>query len=184
MSLNSSRMKIDTMKIIIPLVVLVLLFPGAFFAQKNDRKGLIKKIVGSWKLVSIEATRPNGDVIRDWGQNPTGLLVYDSNGNVTVQFMRDPRPISENGALTSDEKKTAFDGYYAYFGSYDFDVNAGTVTHHIKSSLRPFEVGVDYKRFYKLSGNKLTLATPPMRSAVAGSDGEQRVYKLIWERIK
>jgi len=177
-------MKANTIKNAILLALVVLLIPGVLFAQRKVNKGIVSKVVGSWKLVSVEATRPNGDLIRDWGQNPTGLLVYDSRGNVTVQFMRDSRPVSANRALTSDEKESAFDGYYAYFGTYEFDENTGTVTHHIKGSLRPYEVGADYRRFYKLSGNKLTLATPPMQSAAVGSGGEQRVYKLIWERIK
>jgi hypothetical protein len=45
--------------------------------------------------------------------------------------------------------------------------------------MRPYEVGTDYKRFYKLGGNRLTLFTPPMLR-----EGEQRVYRLVWERAQ
>ncbi len=45
--------------------------------------------------------------------------------------------------------------------------------------MRPYEVGTDHKRFYKLGGNRLTLSTPPMLR-----EGEQRVYRLVWERAQ
>ena len=172
-----------TTKILV-LLFGILLLPGVSFAQKINYKGIAGKVVGSWKLVSVEATRPNGDIIRDWGQTPTGFLAYDRNGNVTVQFMRDPRPIAVSGILTSDETKAAFDGYYAYFGNYQIDEKAGVVTHYIKGSLRPYEVGSVYKRLFELSGDKLKLSTPPMPSAAAGSGGESRIYKLTWECVK
>jgi|SRR6266566_5378921 len=67
-------------------------------------------------------------------------------------------PTSASNPLTIEEKNAAFEGYYAYFG--EFNEKDGTVTHHIQSSMRPYEVGTDYKRFYKLGGNRLTLSTP------------------------
>jgi hypothetical protein len=167
------------------LIVLLLVIPLLCFAQNRaGNKSIARKVVGTWKLVAIEAARPSGEVVRDWGQNPTGLIIYDSGGRMAVQFVRDPRPAATSNNLTTDEMKAAFDGYYAYFGTYEFDEKEGTVTHHVQGSLRPFEVGADYTRFYKLSGDRLTLSTPPMRSAAAGSGGEQRIYNLTWERVK
>ncbi len=165
------------------LFALILMLPAiaAFSLAQNRRgnEGIARKVVGTWKLVSIEATRPNGEVIRDWGQNPTGLIIYDSEGRMAVQFMRDPRPTSASNPLTIEEKNAAFEGYYAYFGTYEFDEKDGTVTHHIQGSMRPYEVRTDYKRLYKLEGNRLTLSTPPMLR-----EGEQRIYRLVWERVK
>ncbi|HLM61209.1 MAG TPA: lipocalin-like domain-containing protein [Pyrinomonadaceae bacterium] len=169
----------------IALIVLLLVIPLFSFAQNRaGNKKIARKVVGTWKLIAIEATRPTGEVFRDWGHNPTGLIIYDSGGRMAVQFIRDLRPKATSNNLTTNEMKTAFDGYYAYFGTYQFDEKEGTVTHHVQGSLRPFEVGADYKRFYKLSGDRLTLSTPPMRSAAAGSRGEQRIYSLTWERVK
>ena len=165
---------------ILALILVLLLIAAFSFAQKRGRyEGISRKVIGTWKLVSIEATRPNGEIIRDWGANPTGLIIYDATGHMEVQFMRDPRPTAASSNLAPEEKGAAFEGYYAYFGTYEFNEKEGTVMHHIQSSLRPYEVGIDYKRFYKLSGDRLTLITPPMQR-----EGEQRVYGLTWERVK
>jgi len=160
------------------LVLLVLtVFP--FTQTSGENESISRKVVGTWKLISIEATRPNGEVIRDWGQNPTGMIVYDAGRRMAVQFMRDLRPNSAANPLTIEEKNAAFEGYYAYFGTYEFNEKDSTVTHHIQGSMRPYEVGTDYKRIYKLEGNRLTLSTPPMLR-----EGEQRVYRLVWERVQ
>jgi lipocalin-like protein len=166
-------------RIIAPILVL-LIIPTLFFAQsRRGNKGIARKIIGTWKLVSIEATRPNGEIIHDWGENPTGLIIYDSTGHMAVQLMRDPRPTSASSNLTTDEMKAAFEGYLAYFGTYEINEMEGTVAHHVQSSLRSYDVGTDYKRFYKLSSDRLTLTTPPMER-----HGEQRVHRLTWERVK
>jgi hypothetical protein len=161
------------------ILVLLAIVVFSFAQTRRGNEQIARKVIGTWKLIAIEATRPNGEVIRDWGQNPTGLIVYDSGGRMAVQFMRDPRPTSASNPLTIEEKNTAFEGYYAYFGTYEFNEKDGTVTHHIQGSMRPYEVATDYKRFYKLEGNRLTLSTPPMLR-----EGEQRIYRLVWERAK
>ena len=99
--------------------------------------------------------RPNGEVVREWGPNPTGYLSYDASGFVSVQIVRDPRAAKQSRELTSDERREAFDSYYAYYGRFEVDDKEGVVTHHIQGSLRPYEVGTDLKRFFKLSGDRL-----------------------------
>jgi len=126
-------------------------------------------IVGAWKLASIERVRQTGEVERpdDWmGRSPTGVVIYDAAGYMSVQFMRDPRPTFKTGAwftATLEEKKDAFEGYYAYFGTYEVNEKEGSVLHRVQGSLRPEEVGVSYKRSFMLSGNRLILTTPELR---------------------
>ena len=58
--------------------------------SNSDRAALI----GTWRLVSLETIRPNGEALTEWmGRRPTGLIAYLPSGYVSVQFMRDPRPI-------------------------------------------------------------------------------------------
>src|ERR1019366_7120069 len=106
------------------------------------------------------------------GRNPDGLIIYDATGHVSVQIMRDPRPTFESGRdrpETLDEFKTAYGGYYAYFGTYEVNEAEGIVLHHVRGSLWPREVGTEYKRNVALSGNRLILTTTPFQAA-----GEQR----------
>jgi hypothetical protein len=93
---------------------------------------------------------------------------------MSVQIMRDPRPTFKSGNLGSaslEEKKDAFDGYAAYFGTYEVNEKEGFVLHHIQGSIRPDEVGITYKRMFKISGNRLMLTT-------------ENLLRLTWERIE
>ncbi len=124
-----------------------------FGAQVGAQSDLEKAIIGTWKLVSIEQER-SGEVQPDeWmGKKPIGIIMYDSNGYMSVQFMRDPQ---EKG----------FDRYYAYFGTYKIEPKEGTegmagvVEHHMQGSLMPQEVGQIYMRTFKISGNTLIIST-------------------------
>jgi hypothetical protein len=163
------------------VVFLVALVTGvsSFAHQPFQGGGVSRQLLGRWKLVSLEAVRPSGEVVRDWGANPTGYLSYDSSGFVSVQFSRDPRAARQSRELTPDERREAFESYYAYYGKFEVDDKKGSVTHHIQDSLRPYEVGTDLIRFFKLSGDRLDLSTPPQQLEA----GEPRVYRLIWERV-
>jgi hypothetical protein len=110
---------------------------------------------------------------------------------MAVQFMRDPRATFAAGRVwgrdnqqllptaTAAEIRAAYTGYYAYFGTYDVDQGARTVTHHITSSLRSHEVGLDNVRSFELSGNQLRL-----RLTVVSDDGEQRQRLIAWRRAE
>jgi Lipocalin-like domain len=150
-----------------------------------------ERLAGVWDLVSYEDHRPNGEVLYGWGQHPSGVLTYSPNGRMTVQFMREPRATFAAGRVwgrdnqqllsnaTTAEIRAAYVGYYAYFGTYDVDERARTVTHHITSSLRSHEVGADNVRSFELSGNQLRL-----RLTVVSDDGEERRRLIVWRRAE
>jgi hypothetical protein len=83
---------------------------------------------------------------------------------------------SDPSAGTALEKKAAFDGYQAYWGTYTVNEEEGTVTHHLEGSLFPNWVGTDRKRFFEISGDRLALKFP-----LAGGQGSSL---LIWEHLK
>jgi hypothetical protein len=154
--------------------------------QPSERRNLI----GVWELVSLQDHRPNGEVL-DWmGKKPTGTLVYSPDGRMSVQIMRDSRPAvtgsmwSRDGrdllpSASANEIRDAYSGYYAYFGTWDVDERAHTVTHHIRASLRSVEVGADYVRPYEFSGEQLLL-----RSAVETASGEKQTRVITWRRAE
>lgn len=162
------------------LLLFALIAVAPSFAQQTPKSSAATaQIAGRWKLVSLDAVRPNGEVVREWGSNPTGYLTYDASGFVSVQIVRDPRPATSSRESTSDERREAFDTYYAYFGTFEINDEEGVVIHHIEGSPRPYEVGTDLKRSFKLTGNRLELSTAPQQLET----GELRVYRLIWERV-
>jgi len=140
-------------------------------------------LAGAWSLVSIESFRPDGDPLPPFlGGASGGVLIYDKSGWMSVQVVRNPpaRFAGDEPVSTSlPELADAFRGYYAYFGTFEVNEKEGCVVHHLKGSLRPPEVGKDYKRFFRLSGDELTLTTP-----VTIVEGTERVNRLVWKRIR
>ena len=73
--------------------------------------------------------------------------------------------------------RQAFEGYLAYFGTYTGDDGAGVVVHHVEGATFPNLIGTDQRRTFALSGDRLTLSTPPLVRA-----GRRSTYVLVWER--
>jgi len=155
------------------------------------------KVIGTWKLISIETLRPGGQVSDVWmGPHPTGLIIYLPNGYMSVQIMRDPRPTFKESRLTgtSDEVRKAYYAYYSYWGTYTVDEKEGTIEHKLQGSLFPEEVGRTRKRTVQLDGIKLVLATPPFKAGqfftkdqldgVHISSIEDVLNRLTWERVE
>jgi hypothetical protein len=147
----------------------------AMFDKQEDALML----VGSWRLISYEEHRDDGSVIPVW-VNPRGRLMYDAAGRMSGQIMKADRPSFASSDLldgTAEEVREAFEGYFAYYGSYTVDSNEGVVTHHVEGSLYPNYNGSDQRRFFRLSGNQLRLRTPPIVSG-----GRTSEFELVWER--
>jgi len=140
-------------------------------------------LIGTWQIVTVETVSPSGEAHTKWlGVRPTGWIIYSSSAHMSVQLMRDPRPLFAMPGYrnaTEREKAAALDGYYAYFGTFDVDLEARTVTHHVLGSLRPHEVGRKLTRQFRLEGDRLTLTTPQF-----DEEGEKRFNRLVWERVK
>ena len=151
----------------------------AAIAQPLTKEALL----GTWQIVSVETVRPSGESLIEWmGARPSGWIIYNTSGHMSVQLMRDPRPqftVPGYRNAPEREKAAALDGYYAYFGTYEMNIEAGTITHHVIGSLRPNEVGSKLTRQVRLEGGRLTLTTPPFNQ-----EGEQRFNRLVWERVK
>jgi hypothetical protein len=155
------------------------------FAQTKAPAPTSDQLIGAWRLVSIETIRPNGEVIFPYyGKHPKGLIVYDRGGWMSVQIVSDPAPTvpsassreSVLGAPAADKSK-AFDGFYAYYGTWTFDAGNSTVTHHIQQSLTPGERGEDAVRHFVIDGDRLIL------TAKTHEMGEEHERKIVWQRV-
>ena len=155
--------------LVVAIVVSLTLSMNAALAQQ---KSLKDRVVGTWKLVSVDSVRPNGQTLNFWmGLHPTGLIIYQPDGYMAVQIMHDPRAMFAKSPPTSaptyDELKNAFFGYYAYWGRYAINEADSSVVHSVQGSLLPGEVGLNYKRFLSIDGTKLVVTTPIFKAAVA-----------------
>jgi len=146
-------------------------------------------VVGNWKLLKVETVNENtGEGSPVWmGEKPVGIITYQPNGLMAVQIMKDPKPEfagKSRLSATPDELKSAFFGYYAYWGTYSVNEAEQTVTHEVTASLWPEEVGSKYKRFIKMDGQRLVLTTPTFTSQGQFAPQGQKVKnQLTWERM-
>ena len=151
----------------------------------QQARSVSDKLVGSWRLVTVETKRPNGDVIYPfYGKHPQGLLMYDRSGWMSVEIVSDPSPNIPTAAsrdeflkATPSEKEKAIDGFYAYYGTWSVDATGNTVTHHIQQSLYPAERGEEGVRRLLLEGDR------PILTAKTHEMGEDHERKLVWEHI-
>jgi hypothetical protein len=145
-----------------------------------------ESIIGAWRLVGIDYSGPDGALVDPvFGPNPQGIIIYDRSGWMSVQVVTSNRPTMArpvtrtSGVVTADEAKlaaAAFNTYYAYFGSWEFDAASSAITHHLKASLLPYETGVDYRRSVSINGGRLELTVSNQ------VNGETRLRTLTWER--
>ncbi len=166
---------------------LLILFCLASSSAAPYPDDLAKKFVGAWRLVSIEGNPGGRTNVYD---RPTGLLIYDASGRMSVQIVlkADRKPFApfSKGLLnaTTEEKAAAFESYAAYFGTYTTDAKAGTVTHHLEDSLVPGRRGTDNVRWFEFQGDDRLLLIPIEDGKGGVLARKDATYKLLWERLK
>jgi len=138
------------------------------------------RIVGTWQLTTRTVTRADGTTIVDpvLGAKPTGRLIYDASGAMSLQMMRTGRTdaISTPASPRDKSNPRVILGYDSYFGHYTVDEKAGTVTHHVEGSLFPEDLGEDWVRPFTLKGDTLTLRL------TSAADGLTRT--LVFQRLR
>ena len=161
----------------LPLVLTLSLDPQAPVARSTTTA--VTRIVGTWELVTRTVRRADGSTLVDpvLGEKPTGRLVYDVSGAMSLQMMRPGRKdaISTPANARDTANPRVVLGYDSYFGRYTVDEKAGTITHHVEGSLFPEDLGDDWVRPFTLDGDRLTLR-------LTGDDGLTRT--LVFERMR
>jgi hypothetical protein len=150
-------------------------------------EGAKQQLIGAWRLAAIEYSGPHGETVDPYYQTgSSGIIIYDSSGWMSVQItaqnrrkweapaVRVPRPLGEEDTASKAE---AFDTYYSYYGTWDYDAATSLVTHHVKSSLIPAETGLEFAQTATLEGGRLIFTNR------SGSPGAETVRKKVWERL-
>lgn len=144
------------------------------FAQEDA-----SRIVGTWKLVSVETRMDDGRSHASFGENPEGYVIYSADGfmSVTMQWSNRPKFSSQSARDASlEEKASVSDTFSAYAGRYELLPGGDTVIHHIDVSSYPNWNGVKQERLYKIDADQLTLSN---KQAIAGTTSY-----LTWRRVK
>jgi Lipocalin-like domain len=144
----------------------------------SEEKSLGERLVGTWKIVSVNNTRPDGSIKQIFGPNPKGIAVFDARGNTVIVLMSSDRPkfAANNRDLgTADEYRATVQGTHAYFGSYSVIEKENTLIFHVEGNTFPNQEGIDTKRLISIDGDKFTWITP--NPSVGGKS------EAIWERV-
>jgi hypothetical protein len=147
----------------IALFVLALVSPARIAAQRGPGRGTAgaNPFVGAWKLVSIERRNPDGSLIPGvnpvGGVNPTGMVMYDAGGHMSLQIMPGGRAKTLNTLqpLTPEQSQSALFGFVSYYGTYTIEEAKKTLHLHFDGAINPSMVGTDGTRLYEFNGNRM-----------------------------
>ena len=164
----------------LPFAAMVtLMFLGV--ALQTFAQSVQDQLVGTWTLTSIYIEGPDGSRFDPFGANPTGILIMDGNGRISVQFIGSDLPkFVSNGRLdgTPEENKAVVQGILCYFGTYSVSDVDHSLNIHIESSSFPNWKGVDQKRFVALTEDEMKWINPTASSGL-GFTGH-----TVWKRAK
>jgi hypothetical protein len=145
------------------------------------------RLIGAWRLVGMDYSGPNGSTVDPFYQKgSTGMLIYDASGWMSVHIVGPnrrawdipaARATGASDAAETTLKGAAFDTYYTYFGTWEFDAQTGVVTHRVASALIPAETGLSYAQSVALEGGRLIFTTR------VGKKGAETVRRKIWARV-
>ena len=134
-------------------------------------------LIGTWKLLSLDVIR--GEQRRPlWGETPVGQLIYTEEGRMAAELMATGRrPWTDPDVLRAsvDERAEALATYISYAGRWELE--GGTVSHHIEVCVIPNWVGMRQTRRVTLNGDNLTLSTAPILI-----DGGVQAIEARWHR--
>ena len=134
------------------------------FSVLAARTPVRQQLIGAWRLVSDEET-VNGKLTK---LDQTGILTYTSDGHMSVQIMdKDPNASDNSGNPVQYGAK----GYEGYFGTFDVNEAAHSVTHHVQGALVRSLIGKNLTRIYTFSGKQLVLK----------SSRTDESWRIVWE---
>jgi Lipocalin-like domain len=120
---------------------------------------LRQALLGTWRLISFQVD-VDGRLVKPFGDNPQGYLVYTPEELVFVQFTtRAERSWPGPEVLEMSRPKAAAAlGFWAYCGT--FEVRDGQAIHQMEFGILPSLSGRIEPRSVMLDGDQLILGTP------------------------
>jgi len=148
-------------------------------ASLAQQKSLKDQLVGTWTLVSSDQVRPDGSKLKQFGANPNGINVFDSNGRFFLMMASadNSRIASNDRSMTQSEEDSLIVESIAYYGTYTLNEEVNVISLHLDASTFPNQVGTDQKRsITSLTANELKYSSPAAKS------GDQ--VHQVWKRAQ
>jgi Lipocalin-like domain len=130
--------------------------------QANDREAAAL-FLGAWLLVSYEHVLPSGEVLRPFGDSPSGMLSYQEGDHMSVHISVGcpARLSSENFfQVSAEDAAKAWGTYFGYWGSFRVDTEKNVIVHRVEGCSFPNWIGTEQVRNFRFNGaNRLILET-------------------------
>ncbi len=141
----------------------------------DDRESA-KPFLGSWVLVSFEHVLSSEEVLRPFGDTPSGLILYQSDGHMSAQVsVASPTRFASGDPdrASADEAAGAWRTYFGYWGTFKVHSEKQIVVHRIEGSSFSNWIGTEQVRDFHFHGaDRLILEA--QSSSVR--------YTLVWQR--
>lgn len=141
----------------------------------DDREGA-EPFLGSWALVSFEHRLPSGEVLRPFGDSPSGSILYQPDGHMSAQVsVGNPTRLANNDPdrASAEEATQAWRTYLGYWGSFKVFTENRVVVHRVEGSSFSNWIGTEQVRHFRFDGaNRLTLE----------AQSPSGRYTLVWQR--
>lgn len=122
-----------------------------------DDAELQRKIVGTWKLVSVAyEDQATGERTPVYGVHPKGVQIATPEGRWLALMTAEGRGVPES----DDERAKALKTMIAYTGRYR--VEHGNVVTKVEAAWNEAWVGTEQVRAVRFDGDRLYLQSPPM----------------------
>ena len=135
-------------------------------------------IIGTWELSSLEL-KIGKKTTYPFGENLSGLLIYQENGYMSGIMSGENRPDITSPAIMGIDNKERVEiakNFIAYSGRYEVDGNK--IIHKVIASFVPNLMnGQPHISYYLLQDKRLWISSPP-----AKKDGKEVSVMLIWKR--
>jgi hypothetical protein len=131
-------------------------------------------LLGTWRMLSWKKEFvATGNAVDALGPDPQGFITYTADGRVSVIVVPRDRPAPASLPPSDAEKVRLFDSLFAYAGTYT--LGDDKVVHHLDTTWNQSWTGTEQVRFYKLSGNRLSIHGAPAPDPFTGQDVIHRV---------
>jgi hypothetical protein len=155
---------------------------SVLFAQEiGTPKSLQEQLRGTWTLVGVDNIFPDGSKVHPYGDNPKGMLVFDSEGNYAIQIYKAIRPkvtSVDKNKCTPEENAAIVQGSNSHFGKYFTDEKNNTITFSIIHASFLNWGGTEQKRSYTYNGNELKYIVTQTTQG-----GQSVIAEVSWKRL-
>ncbi|MAI78406.1 MAG: hypothetical protein CL917_05680 [Deltaproteobacteria bacterium] len=133
-------------------------------------------LVGTWQLKRFELRMAHGEISYPYGEDVTGLLMYDETGHMSAIFGSAKRQVSSEVDLAKAGANLSYDAFMSYCGPYE--VSGEKIVHHVRMSSLEAWTGTVQERRFRIENETLNLETLPL---VVGEGSP--IGRLTWQRL-